>query len=90
MLLVDVNPHNTDRVVRARGDFGKWIVKHIDSWFAFARGLGLGIEHMEEIEQRSGCTHGMNIELQSVGLRAAVKKNNFALNNFESEKKRNP
>jgi len=44
---------------------------------------------MEEIEQRSGCTHGMNIELQSVGLRAAVKKK-FALNNFESEKKRNP
>ena len=25
------------------------MVSHIDSWFAFARGLGLGIEHMEEI-----------------------------------------
>ncbi|KAI0289731.1 hypothetical protein BC826DRAFT_591795 [Russula brevipes] len=25
------------------------MVRHIDSWFAFARGLGLGIEHMEEI-----------------------------------------
>jgi hypothetical protein len=34
---------------RAREDFGKWMVKNIDSWFAFARGLGLGIEQMEEI-----------------------------------------
>jgi hypothetical protein len=34
---------------RARGDFGNWMIKHIDSWFAFARGLGLGIEQMEEI-----------------------------------------
>jgi hypothetical protein len=25
------------------------MVKNIDSWFAFARGLGLGIEQMEEI-----------------------------------------
>jgi hypothetical protein len=25
------------------------MVKHIDSWFAFAHGLGLGIEHMEDI-----------------------------------------
>jgi hypothetical protein len=33
----------------ARGDFAKWMVKHIDTWFAFARGLGFGIEHMEEI-----------------------------------------
>ncbi|KAH9992240.1 hypothetical protein BJV74DRAFT_403429 [Russula compacta] len=34
---------------RSRGDFGKWMLKNIDSWFYFARGLGLGIEHMEEI-----------------------------------------
>jgi hypothetical protein len=33
----------------ARADFAKWIVKHIDTWFAFARRLGLGIEQMEEI-----------------------------------------
>ena len=33
----------------ARGDFARWIVKHIDTWLAFARQLGLGIEHMEEI-----------------------------------------
>jgi hypothetical protein len=30
-------------------DFGKWMVKHIDAWFAFARGLGLGINRMEDI-----------------------------------------
>jgi hypothetical protein len=34
---------------RARGNFGDWMIKHIDSWFTFARGLGLGIEQMEEI-----------------------------------------
>ena len=33
----------------AKGDFGKWMVKHIGNWFAFARSLGLGIEEMEEI-----------------------------------------
>jgi hypothetical protein len=33
----------------AFGDFGKWMIKHIDAWFAFARGLGLGINRMEEI-----------------------------------------
>ena len=33
----------------ARGDFARWIVRHINNWFAFARNLGLGIEHMEEI-----------------------------------------
>ena len=32
-----------------------WIVKHIDSWFAFARKLGLGIERMEEIILVTGC-----------------------------------
>jgi hypothetical protein len=33
----------------AFGDFGKWMIKHIDTWFAFARGLGLGINRMEDI-----------------------------------------
>ena len=33
----------------AFGDFGKWMIKHIDTWFAFARGLGLGIDRMEDI-----------------------------------------
>ena len=40
---------------RARGDFGKWMLKHIDRWFAFARGLGLGIDQMEEIVLVTGC-----------------------------------
>jgi hypothetical protein len=47
VLSIPVDAQRQD--TRARGDFGKWMVRHIDSWFAFARGLGLGIEHMEEI-----------------------------------------
>jgi hypothetical protein len=39
----------------ARGDFGRWIVKHIDSWIAFARKLGRGVEEMEEIILVTGC-----------------------------------
>ena len=39
----------------ALGDFRRWIVKHIYSWFAFARKLGLGIDHMEEIILVTGC-----------------------------------
>ncbi len=38
-----------------QGDFGKWIVNHIDLWFAFARGLGLGITRMEDIVLVTGC-----------------------------------
>jgi hypothetical protein len=30
-------------------------VKHIDSWFAFARKLGLGIDQMEDIILVTGC-----------------------------------
>jgi len=43
------------RDTRARGDFGKWMLKHIDRWFAFARGLGLGINQMEELILVTGC-----------------------------------
>jgi hypothetical protein len=32
----------------ALDDFGKWILKHIDLWFAFAKNLGLGI-NMQDI-----------------------------------------
>lgn len=39
----------------AMGDFGEWILKHIDNWFAFARRLGLGIGQMEEIILVTGC-----------------------------------
>ena len=38
----------------AFGDFGKWMIKHIDSWFAFARGLGLGVDRMEDIIMVTG------------------------------------
>ena len=34
--------------------FGRWMVKHIDTWFAFARNLGL-IHRMEEIVLVTGC-----------------------------------
>ena len=33
----------------ARGDFGRWIVRHINLWFAFAENLGLGINRMQDI-----------------------------------------
>jgi hypothetical protein len=39
----------------ARGDFGQWIVKHIDRWFAFTKQLGLGIDRMEDIILVTGC-----------------------------------
>ena len=39
----------------AQGDFKWWIVKHIDSWLAYARKLGLGIDQMEEIILVTGC-----------------------------------
>ena len=41
----------------AQGDFRRWIVRHIGSWFAFAQKLGLGIEQMEEIVLVTGCHH---------------------------------
>src|SRR5579863_7892739 len=50
-LPVNVRRENT----LARGDFGEWMLKHVDRWFAFVRGLGLGIEHMEEIILVTGC-----------------------------------
>ena len=40
----------------ALGDFGEWMIKHIDSWFAWVRQLGVGIERMEDIVLVTG-TH---------------------------------
>jgi hypothetical protein len=37
-----------------RNVFGPWMVKHIDTWFAFARNLGL-VHQMEEIILVTGC-----------------------------------
>ena len=38
-----------------REAFGKWMVAHIDQWFAFARQYELGIERMEELILVTGC-----------------------------------
>jgi hypothetical protein len=48
---VDAQRENT----LARRDFGKWMIKHIDLWFLFAKNLGFGIEQMEEIVLVTGC-----------------------------------
>ena len=37
-----------------RNVFGRWMVRHIDSWFAFARNLGF-VHQMEEIILVTGC-----------------------------------
>ena len=47
LLSLPVSAQGEDTV--AFGDFGKWMINHIDTWFAFARGLGLGINRMEDI-----------------------------------------
>jgi hypothetical protein len=39
----------------AVGDFGRWMVKYIDGWFAFAKNLGLGIDRMQDITLVTGC-----------------------------------
>jgi hypothetical protein len=39
----------------ALGDFGRWMVKHIDIWFAFAENLGLGVNRMQDIILVTGC-----------------------------------
>lgn len=53
MLSLPVEARREDTL--AKGDFGAWMVKHIDCWFAFARGLGLGIEQTEELILVTGC-----------------------------------
>jgi hypothetical protein len=39
---------------RLQVDFSKWIITHIDSWFAFTSDLGMGVE-MEELILVTGC-----------------------------------
>lgn len=53
LLYLPVDAQRQD--TRARGAFGKWMLQHIDSWLAFTRRLGLGIEQMEEIVLVTGC-----------------------------------
>lgn len=47
MSFISVPAQRQDTI--ARGDFGRWIIKHIELWLAFTRRLGLGIEQMEDI-----------------------------------------
>ena len=53
MLSLPVTARREDTL--AQGAFMRWIVKHIDNWFAFARRLELGIDNMEEIILVTGC-----------------------------------
>jgi hypothetical protein len=39
----------------ATGQFGRWMIKYIDHWFAFAKNIGLGINHMQDIILVTGC-----------------------------------
>ena len=48
-----VPAHRQDTI--AQEAFGKWMVTHIDRWFAFARQRELGIEQMEELILVTGC-----------------------------------
>ena len=47
LLSLPVSAQAEDTV--AFGDFGKWMIRHINAWFVFARGLGLGINRIEDI-----------------------------------------
>jgi hypothetical protein len=44
-LPIQANGENTV----AMADFGKWIIRHIDRWYAWVRQLGLGVNRMEDI-----------------------------------------
>lgn len=47
MLSLPLPAHSEDTVVLSQ--FRDWIVKHIETWFAFTQRLGLGVDRMEEI-----------------------------------------
>ncbi|KAH9970628.1 hypothetical protein BGW80DRAFT_560879 [Lactifluus volemus] len=53
VLSLPVDARREDTV--AKGDFGRWMIKHIDNWFSFTKRLGLGIDRMEEIVFVTGC-----------------------------------
>ena len=54
VLCLPIQAKGEDTVASA--DFGKWIIKHINCWFAWARHLGVGIDRMEDIVLVTG-TH---------------------------------
>src|SRR6266404_637478 len=47
VLFLPVQVSRQDTV--ALGDFGKWIITHIDIWFSWAQQLGVGINRMDDI-----------------------------------------
>jgi hypothetical protein len=47
LLALPVPAQSEDTI--ALGAFGDWMVKHIDAWYGFSRGLGLGINRMGDI-----------------------------------------
>jgi hypothetical protein len=53
VLSLPVNGRREDTL--SEREFKTWIVKHIDSWFAFARERGMGVDRMEEIILVTGC-----------------------------------
>jgi hypothetical protein len=53
-ICLPIQAKREDTVANAR--FGKWILNHIDRWFAWARQLELGVDRMEDIVLVTG-TH---------------------------------
>jgi hypothetical protein len=53
VLSLPVDARREDTI--AKGDFGRWMIKHIDNWFSFTKRLGLGIDRMEDIVLVTGC-----------------------------------
>ena len=53
MLSLPIPARREDTV--AQGDFRRWIVEHVDRWFAFTQRLGLGLDRMEDIMLVTGC-----------------------------------
>ena len=75
----------------ASADFGKWIIKHIDHWFTWARQLGLGISRMEDLILVTGthctrsCTNvafpgGQGDALASFGAKVDHRSDGVAIN----------
>jgi hypothetical protein len=47
VLSLPIQAKGRDTVAKIK--FGKWLVKHIDRWFAWARQLEFGVDRMEDI-----------------------------------------
>ena len=55
VLCLPVQAKRVDTI--AKPDFGKWMIKHIDRWFLWARQRGLEINRMEDIILVTGTHH---------------------------------